>query len=441
MRSDDSGDRGGGAGERRSPDGDPSLAAEPREAPEARPASAVAPLATWDAASLQEHPVERSDSAPPTLANLDLGGRMAMADWGRDRSPPTSDRAPCPGTDQPDAAHWPDGEFADLICRLGRFGRLLQDDMTAFFAEGLGRCRETMQQRLEADRRTAATALAAKAEEVEGLKCDLGGANQRVAELRDRVSRLARALGGATIAKGTVVACINCFQAWRQWVGDARRMKLRLRRALYFYDVKYLKRGSFECWRGWTRSQQRANAKERVRERVAAARAGIEEEFRGRVRDLEGRLGEMEERLREERALRKRQEEEMRKAFMRGVCALNLEALGVMRCQAGAALPQFQGMGVRETRQVRGPVADAGLSTGRPSKEVEVKEEVPQGMVRFLPVLASTCGSTNARNHDLYPGSFVLGSRRQQSAEVRSTKSLTVTKSNWGNGDLPGSTA
>lgn len=104
-----------------------------------------------------------------------------------------------------------------------------------------------------------------------------------------------------------------------------------MRRALHWHNLQYMTGRVFRCWKEWVRSEMRKNLKEIISQRVQAARDEINGLFQGKIELLEGENSKLRGQLDDEARARDLMEEDMKQAFMRGVCALNLEALTVMK--------------------------------------------------------------------------------------------------------------
>lgn len=124
---------------------------------------------------------------------------------------------------------------------------------------------------------------------------------------------------------------VLCFQKWRGFANGEKCFKMKVKKALRWYDVQYMKRRVFVQWRDWVRFEQRSNYKERFQARLEEAQKCIQQEYEVKFSDLEKENTRLKKCLEEEGKARDLMEEDMKQAFMRGVCALNLEALTVMK--------------------------------------------------------------------------------------------------------------
>lgn len=124
---------------------------------------------------------------------------------------------------------------------------------------------------------------------------------------------------------------VLCFQKWKSFANQERCFKVKIKKALRWYDIQYMKRRVFVQWRDWVRFEQRSNYKQRFQTRVEEAQECVKREYDVKFHDLEKENTRLKKCLEEEAKARDLMEEDMKQAFMRGVCALNLEALTVMK--------------------------------------------------------------------------------------------------------------
>lgn len=140
-----------------------------------------------------------------------------------------------------------------------------------------------------------------------------------------------QALACAHEKKRVSTTAVLSWQKWMNYAAGEARLKTKTQRALNWYNLRYLKGRVFRSWKEWVRSEIRSNRKERILQKVQVARDEIESHFQCKLAVLEEENSSLKSQLEDEAKARDMMEEDMKQAFMRGVCALNLEALTVMK--------------------------------------------------------------------------------------------------------------
>lgn len=135
-------------------------------------------------------------------------------------------------------------------------------------------------------------------------------------------------------AKEDFRGLLQCVAAWRKWVAfthTRKDLKRKLRRAVRHYDRNSILRGRIRKWAYWTRVSARAKAEQahviqmaKAKQEEAAAAAHTIERLRSELAATRAALAQSD-------SQRLELEENMKQAFMRGVCALNIEAMQVMK--------------------------------------------------------------------------------------------------------------
>ncbi|GMH39831.1 hypothetical protein BSKO_07735 [Bryopsis sp. KO-2023] len=215
--------------------------------------------------------------------------------------------------------------------KLDKHVRALKKDMTSFFVEARNRQKSRSRNELVSERNKFDRALGTKQEEILLLQEEASVAKKSIKSLYSTLSRFAEALARANDNKRVARKMVLCFHKWKEFAAKEIHIRRMLKKALWYYDSEFLKRRVVNSWKEWARSEQRQHAKERAQNRIDLAREEIETEYRTKLNCMEEEMSVLRVRLEEEGRARDLLEEDMKQAFMRGVCALNLEALSVMK--------------------------------------------------------------------------------------------------------------
>ncbi|KAJ3022244.1 Centrosomal protein poc5 [Thoreauomyces humboldtii] len=120
------------------------------------------------------------------------------------------------------------------------------------------------------------------------------------------------------------------FARWR-----LRQMAVHLSRAASrtarTHASRTLLRKTLHCWKEVAGTNWRRTIEGRIKAEAEKAMEQLAAEYDGRIVKLEAKLKDVHEKLHVSEEARGLQEEDMKKAFMRGVCALNMEAMSMFR--------------------------------------------------------------------------------------------------------------
>ncbi|KAL0028252.1 hypothetical protein WJX79_004424 [Trebouxia sp. C0005] len=118
---------------------------------------------------------------------------------------------------------------------------------------------------------------------------------------------------------------------WHSFARQQKAMRQHLRQAVKHYDSRKLQGQVFQHWKRWCNVEGRTNRQEVIQRKEEAAKQAAWGEAGMVIEDLKAALADAQQQLRKERAARDQLEEDMKQSFMRSVCAINLEAMSVMK--------------------------------------------------------------------------------------------------------------
>lgn len=121
------------------------------------------------------------------------------------------------------------------------------------------------------------------------------------------------------------------FMKWYNYTKYQKRINHKMIKAIIYCDMNHYKKRVMDGWREWKRQEYQKNMKIKIKEKIEASNMIITNEYEEKLKDMKNEKLKLEEKLKKEEEIRCKLEEDMKQAFMRGVCALNLEALTVMK--------------------------------------------------------------------------------------------------------------
>lgn len=218
--------------------------------------------------------------------------------------------------------------FESLIDECHR--RMKHDIMG--YMHGLKSCLQAKQKAAaERERLNAAELLQAKQGEIDLLKKELQDAMQQSTTSSAISLRVAGALGTANGNLKAVKLATQCWYLWRSWA--ARRIQIRknMQKALRWYFSTYMLGRTFQAWRKYAQTEHRHTLHRKHQQNLEAMQAEVHAQYEETIAGLKQQLTNAQEALYREAQQREQLEEDMKQAFMRGVCALNIEAMQVMK--------------------------------------------------------------------------------------------------------------
>eukprot|EP00762_Andalucia_godoyi_P004367 ANDGO_08120.mRNA.1 Centrosomal protein POC5 OS=Rattus norvegicus GN=Poc5 PE=1 SV=1 len=120
------------------------------------------------------------------------------------------------------------------------------------------------------------------------------------------------------------------FAAWKQWVAERKQRKLvgNLARA---HGEQLAIRKAFSEWRSDAYLSRKERSEELWMARLDLAGTKMQKEYEEKIAGLERKLAEARAEIEVGLRHKLRLEDNLKKAFMRGVCALNMEAMSILR--------------------------------------------------------------------------------------------------------------
>ncbi|KAJ3151678.1 Centrosomal protein poc5 [Geranomyces variabilis] len=120
------------------------------------------------------------------------------------------------------------------------------------------------------------------------------------------------------------------FARWRLKHADTHRARLSTRIAST-HHTRHLTRRILHAWKELAGTSWRKTVERRVKMEAEKAMEALAADYDKRIEQLDDKLADAHLRLNESERARAAQAEELKKAFMRGVCALNMEAMSMFR--------------------------------------------------------------------------------------------------------------
>ncbi|GIL72620.1 hypothetical protein Vretimale_4320 [Volvox reticuliferus] len=222
---------------------------------------------------------------------------------------------------------------------------------------------------VEEEKRKGATLLATKEEEINLMTVEMENMRLKGERLWDVLGRCCAAYGNAKERRRVNLVQFQVFCAWRrQAMMLARRRRLLARAERWDINV-HLKRNVFRAWFRETMRAHRVTLNNRYIQEVDNAKRLIHEHYQRQIAEMERMLADAGQQLEREAETRARLEEDMKRAFMRGVCALNIEAMNMMKrgAAAGGANPANGGAPLAAEKQPTEPAAGASVATNAPA--------------------------------------------------------------------------
>lgn len=218
-----------------------------------------------------------------------------------------------------------------LTTVLERNFQSLKRDTLEFFVEARSRFKSRALNELTIERREAERRYQVKAEEIKILENELRKEKESNARHLEALERMAEAVGLAHRRKRSFVSLLIVFLSWVQYTQEEKHLRRQLQVAVRYDNESRLKRKALRKWVEQIRQQIRNGARERFNAKLSVATITIESQFVEKLKALEEENIKLKEKVKTEVDVRMKLEEDMQQAFMRGVCALNMEALTVMK--------------------------------------------------------------------------------------------------------------
>ncbi|KAG1671979.1 hypothetical protein FOA52_013351 [Chlamydomonas sp. UWO 241] len=181
------------------------------------------------------------------------------------------------------------------------------------------------------ERRKCGAHMDVKQQEIEMLSSELRQGAKRIADQAEYINRMAIALDTEKHRKRTLALKQRVFHGWGEFVFVSRRALVRMGKAVHHHEVEILQRAALRGWFRVAMKQSRITLRNKYAADLGAANDDMAAAYQGRLADSACALAAARAALLREQDARAALEEDMKQAFMRGVCALNIEAMSVMK--------------------------------------------------------------------------------------------------------------
>lgn len=240
----------------------------------------------------------------------------------------------------------------------------------------------THAQQLKEEHDSAALSLSSKQGELGLTTRELSAAMTRVSQLE---TYLRRCCDAYVMAKERAVMKQRMVQAWyaiRQNAKQRKNKKWKHAQACRWHDLVYARRQAFRLWYRWYRSEHRRKEDQRRADAVNLVKREMQAELEEAEGKLQAELQAARDQVQQSNSVRDQLEEDMRRAFMRGVCALNIEAMSIMKrgpnLQAEAALAHKELDARGEVASVTGDTDSSALQDSKASPSASRSQEPGQ---------------------------------------------------------------
>jgi len=187
-----------------------------------------------------------------------------------------------------------------------------------------------LQQQLLHDRKDYRQAAEEKDGRIRALEMVVSGQSAKLESAVIKMLNIAGKSGERYNILDGIRLCRSTWREWTRYVSLARRER-RLERQPEAHFGKALGRKVISLWRSAARAERIARVDAYWRAQLDDARAFAASEQHERVESLELQLHQAREQIRIGIEQRDALEDELKRAFMRGVCALNMEAVAILR--------------------------------------------------------------------------------------------------------------
>eukprot|EP00798_Chlamydomonas_sp_ICE-L_P011638 gene11638-34347_t len=272
-----------------------------------------------------------------------------------------------------------DVDIDNLVCLIDKHHCQTKKAVLEHYMETKRSMISAHEHSVEEEHKQCQQKLATKQGEIELLVGDVAQSKQRSEELVAYLSRMSCAYDYSKHRFRTLSLLRQSFTSWRRHAMIGARSKRRMQRAEDWYSKEHLQRHVLRAWFRVAMQQHRLTLNTRYQQDVDEAAKGIDTQYRDQIMELKLQLQSAQERLTRETAAREKLEEDMKQAFMRGVCALNIEAMSIMKRGAppGGANPIPAGV----TTTQRTPTSHAQVlsipTTGRADVSGHLDQQGP----------------------------------------------------------------
>ncbi|MEW5309529.1 MAG: hypothetical protein WDW38_001414 [Sanguina aurantia] len=181
------------------------------------------------------------------------------------------------------------------------------------------------------EKRAGGARLAAKQEEANLLQTELRISTTRGTQLAECLGRASSAYQHSKDRRRGHALLLQVFYSWKQQAMLGKSRGARLVRAQSWYTEVKLQRNVLRSWFREAMHMRTLKLNAQFKVEVDTAKDNIGAMFQAQLDGLRSQLAEARQRLLREAEAREKLEENMKQAFMRGVCALNIEAMSIMK--------------------------------------------------------------------------------------------------------------
>ncbi|KAJ3170287.1 Centrosomal protein poc5 [Geranomyces variabilis] len=170
-------------------------------------------------------------------------------------------------------------------------------------------------------------------DEIRQLRDQLDATTAENKHCAQRAVKAERLMGRMLVylARKRIASTLGLFFArWRLKHADTHRARLSTRIAST-HHTRHLTRRILHAWKELAGTSWRKTVERRVKMEAEKAMEALAADYDKRIEQLDDKLADAHLQLNESERARAAQAEELKKAFMRGVCALNMEAMSMFR--------------------------------------------------------------------------------------------------------------
>ncbi|WIA39263.1 hypothetical protein OEZ86_005384 [Tetradesmus obliquus] len=224
-----------------------------------------------------------------------------------------------------------DADADGLVQLLEQHKQSLTQDAVGHLLSVKGHMLASLDAAVASEQDAGASRLAAKQAEVDILKDELHATQKQLARTDTHLDRLCDAYAQKQEEVLDTRAQLRAWFVWRCHIARQRRLARQAMQAEQYYVKCWLLGRAWDRWAGSARSRYRQLVTQRAEQEREAAAAALGSTHAQEVAVLRGEIEALQEQLQQDAAARNRMEEDMKRAFMRGVTAINLEAVQMMR--------------------------------------------------------------------------------------------------------------
>nr|KAJ3419108.1 Centrosomal protein poc5 [Polyrhizophydium stewartii] len=225
----------------------------------------------------------------------------------------------------------PRDEHLVFASELDRWTLMLRNAVLADFELSRGRDARRHQLDVEAMRAAHETSLAAVHAQLEAMRAARDHSDKKL----ENHNKLVNAVTIYLTHKRKRIMAVRWFAFWRMRVAESQRERVAMRMAR-FHFARTLLRKTVLAWYRVAGTTWRKATEKRLRIEAEKHMHLMSLEYEKQISELQSKLNRVSMQLQDVREAQVRQQEDMKRSFLRGVCALNMEAMGIFRTGAQA---------------------------------------------------------------------------------------------------------